>query len=217
MDSTTTPRRTLLRNRRRALVLGTCLVLGTAVTACGSDGSEVEAPSGKADICAAVDQYREAEADGDRTSMAAAIRPIVEALPEEIAKQAQAYATSLDGSPATGNPTNGASQRAFVAYADEECGAPEANDDATTTTAANTTTVVDDATPTTSVANGNQGNGTNGGTGSEANGSNSGSGGNGSNSGSGGNGSTESDGSTGSSGNSDPATNGPSEGTGNGG
>lgn len=208
MSPTSTTHRTLLRNRRRALLLGTCLVLATTVAACGSDGSDGEATSNKGDVCAAVEQYRVAEAAGDRTSQAAALRPILADLPEEVAKEAQAYAVSLDGSPATANASNRASKKAFLAYAEEECGAPDAAEDSTTTTAANTTTMVDDATPTTTAATGDDSTGTNGGTGSEANGSNSGSGGNGS---------TESDGSTGSSGNSDPATNGPSEGTGNGG
>ena len=158
-------------------------------------------------ICQAIDQFREAAATNDRADMAAAIRPIVADLPEEVARQAEAYVVTLNGSETFASTANDASEDEFLAYADETCGEGEGDSGSsgasTTSTSpgATSTTMPDDLTPTTTAATGDSGTGQNGGSGTSSDPSGSG-------------GSTESDGSTGSSGSSDPATSGPSEGTG---
>jgi alkanesulfonate monooxygenase SsuD/methylene tetrahydromethanopterin reductase-like flavin-dependent oxidoreductase (luciferase family) len=191
---------------RRALGLTACLALATALAGCGSDdeGDEPGARDAEA-ICAAVDQFRDAAVTNDRADMAAAIRPIVEDLPEEVARQAEAYIVTLNGSETFTGTANDRSREEFLAYADETCGEGEdsGSDASTTSTSpgATSTTGPDDLTPTTTAATGDGSTGTNEGSGSGSDPSGSG-------------GSTESDGSTGSSGSSDPATSGPSEGTG---
>jgi alkanesulfonate monooxygenase SsuD/methylene tetrahydromethanopterin reductase-like flavin-dependent oxidoreductase (luciferase family) len=193
---------------RRALGLTACLALATALAACGSDDEGDEAGARDAGaICAAVDQFRDAAVTNDRADMAAAIRPIVEDLPEEVARQAEAYIVTLNGSETFTGTANDRSREEFLAYADETCGEGEdsgsGSDASTTSTSpgATSTTMPDDLTPTTTAATGDGNTGTNEGSGSGSDPSGSG-------------GSTESDGSTGSSGSSDPATSGPSEGTG---
>jgi alkanesulfonate monooxygenase SsuD/methylene tetrahydromethanopterin reductase-like flavin-dependent oxidoreductase (luciferase family) len=191
---------------RRALGLTACLALATALAACGSDDEGDEAGARDAGaICAAIDQFRDAAVTNDRADMAAAIRPIVEDLPEEVARQAEAYIVTLNGSETFTGTANDRSREEFLAYADETCGEGEdSGSDASTTStspSATSTTGPDDLTPTTTAATGDGSTGTNEGSGSGSDPSGSG-------------GSTESDGSTGSSGSSDPATSGPSEGTG---
>ena len=189
---------------RRALALVACLALATVMAACGSDGEGDEAGERDTEaICASVDQFRDAAATNDRADMAAAIRPIVEDLPEEVARQAEAYIVTLNGSETFTGTANDRSKEEFLAYADETCGEGGGSGASTTSTSpgATSTTMPDDLTPTTTAATGDGSTGTNEGSGDGGDSSGSG-------------GSTESDGSTGSSGNSDPATSGPSEGTG---
>jgi len=191
---------------RRALGLTACLALASALAACGSDDEGDEAGARDAGaICAGIDQFRDAAVTNDRADMAAAIRPIVEDLPEEVARQAEAYIVTLNGSETFTGTANDRSREEFLAYADETCGEGEdpGSDASTTSTSpgATSTTMPDDLTPTTTAATGDGSTGTNEGSGSGSDPSGSG-------------GSTESDGSTGSSGSSDPATSGPSEGTG---